>query len=106
MRNHDELEPSPAQLGDTMTVAPGEWTPLDDHGTEIYLYGTRSADIAVQTAAVDDEVRQLRAAFDEIDRLLDQYRGQKALREGVQAVVDRARGVNRPSLSDGGVDHG
>lgn len=64
--SHDDLEPSPAQLGDTMTVAPGEWTPLDDRGTEIYLYGDRPVDIAVQAAEQNDEVRQLHA---EIARL-------------------------------------
>lgn len=30
-------------------------------------------------------------AFDQIDRHLDEYRGAKALREGVQAAVDGAR---------------
>lgn len=87
----DSLEPSPAELGDTMTVAPGEWTPLDDIGTQIYLYGDRPADIAVQISGTDDEVHQLRAALDEIDRLLDDYRGARVLREGVRAVVERVR---------------
>jgi hypothetical protein len=45
----DDLGPSPAQMGETMTVAAGEWTPLDDHGTQIYVYGCRSVDIAFQT---------------------------------------------------------
>jgi hypothetical protein len=96
----DDLEPSPAQMGDTMTVTACEWTPLDDHGTQIYVYGDQPVDIAVQIADVDDEVRQLRAALDQIDRLLDDYRGAKALREGVQRVVDRVRGVARSTTSD------
>lgn len=95
-----DLEPSPAQLGDTMTVLPGEWTPLDDHGTEIYVYGDQPIDVAVQIAAVDDEVRQLRAAVEEIALHLDEYRGAKALRESIQAVVDRACGVTRPEESE------
>ncbi len=64
--DQDDLGPSPAQLGDTLTVTPGEWTPLDDEGTQIYLYGDQPADLAVQTAPAADEVRQLR---DEVDRL-------------------------------------
>lgn len=58
--NRDDLGPSPAELGDTMTVAPGEWTPLDDLGTQIYVYGDQPVDIAVQRAEADDEVRHLR----------------------------------------------
>lgn len=46
--DEDESGPSPAQLGDTMTLVPGEWTPLDDNGTEIYVYGDRPVDIALQ----------------------------------------------------------
>lgn len=46
--DEDDNGPSPAQLGDTMTLAPGEWTPLDDNGTEIYVYGDRPVDIALQ----------------------------------------------------------
>lgn len=65
----DSLEPSPAELGDTMTVEPGEWTPLDDYGTQLYVYGDRSVDIAVQAAEQGDEVCQLRA---EVDRLREQ----------------------------------
>jgi hypothetical protein len=96
MTNHDaktclDCNPGAAHLGDTMTIDPRVWTPLDDHGTQLYVYGDQRVDIAVQTADVDDEVRQLRAAIEQIDRLLGQYRGAKALREGVQAVVDRAR---------------
>ncbi len=88
-----DCNPGAAHLGEGMTIRPCEWTPIDDHGTQIYLYGDQSADIVIQIAPVDDEVRQLRAAFDEIDRLLDDYRGAKALREGAQAVVDRARRI-------------
>ncbi|WP_433730811.1 hypothetical protein ACQP2Y_21075 [Actinoplanes sp. CA-051413] len=57
----DSLEPSPAQLGDTMTLTAGEWTPLDDIGTEIYVYGDQPVDVAVQYAEVESEIRQLRA---------------------------------------------
>lgn len=179
----DDLHPSPAQMGDTMTVEPGEWTPLDDHGTQLYVYGDQPVDVAIQHAEVGDEIRRLTAerdkaqqerdalarrcavrfecevklleriekayealaieefdgdscpdlestiehaigryravcksegeasdrvqelriqldaasrAFGEIDRMLDEYRGAKALREGVRAVVDRARVVTRP----------
>lgn len=41
-------EPSPAELGDTITVAPGEWTPLDDH-IEVYLYGDQPAALVVRS---------------------------------------------------------
>lgn len=61
MRSHDDsLEPSPAELGDTTTLDPGEWTPLDEIGTQIYVYGDRPVDVAVQYAEVEAEVRQLR----------------------------------------------
>lgn len=60
MEYDDSLEPSPAELGDTMAVAPGEWTPLDDEGTQIYVYGDQPIDIAFQRAEVGDEIRQLR----------------------------------------------
>lgn len=46
-------EPSPAELGETMTVTPGEWTPLDDLGTAIYVYGDQSVDVAVQTRVIE-----------------------------------------------------
>jgi hypothetical protein len=67
-----DLEPSPAELGDTMTVQPGEWTPLDDHGTEIYLYGDQPADVAVQFAdrkaeSIVAAVRELAENWDEQD---------------------------------------
>lgn len=86
-----DCNPGAAHLGDTTTIRPGEWTPLDEIGTEIYVYGDQPVDIAVQTSSTEDEVRHLRNAFDSIARLLDDYRGQKALREGAQAIVDRAR---------------
>lgn len=70
--NDDALEPSPAELGDTITVAPGEWTPLDDEGTQIYLYGDRPVTLATQTAEVADEARRLRA---EVERLHEQLNG-------------------------------
>lgn len=46
-------DPSPAEIGDTMTVEPGEWTPLDEHGTEVYLYGDQPVTLAIQTAPED-----------------------------------------------------
>ncbi len=73
--NHNELEPSPAEMGDTMTVVPGEWTPLDDHGTEIYLYGDQPVDIALQTADQDDEVRQIQAEVARLRAELDAIGG-------------------------------
>jgi hypothetical protein len=104
MTDHDvdsclDCTPSPAELGDTLTVDPRVWTPLDDHGTQLYVYGDQQVEIAVQIAPVDDEIRQLRRAFDDIDRLLDQYRGAKALREGAQAIVDRVRGITGTTTS-------
>lgn len=68
----DQDEPSPAQLGDTMTINPGEWTSLDDNGTEIYLYGDRSVDVAVRVADRKAEnilvaVRELAENWDEQD---------------------------------------
>lgn len=55
-RTPDQNEPTPAQLGDTMTITPGEWTPLDDNGTQLYAYSdgpdavTHPFTIAIQTA--------------------------------------------------------
>jgi hypothetical protein len=72
LAHHDDLGPSPAELGDTITVATGEWTPLDDEGTQIYLYGDHPVTLAVQTAEVADEARQLRA---EVERLHEQLNG-------------------------------
>lgn len=46
--DQDSLEPSPAELGDTITVAPGEWTPIDDYGTEIYAYGDQPVTLVVK----------------------------------------------------------
>nr|WP_221374519.1 hypothetical protein [Actinoplanes polyasparticus] len=43
-----DCNPSPAQLGDSMTVQPGEWTSIDDNGTEIWLYGDQAVDIVVR----------------------------------------------------------
>lgn len=60
--SHDDLGPSPAQTGETMTVAPGEWEPLDDHGTQIYVYGDQSIDIAFRASDADDQIRQLDVA--------------------------------------------
>ena len=67
----DDLGPSPAELGDTMTVEAGEWTPLDDIGTQIYVYGDRPVDIAVQVAEVDNEIRRLRAQVEQLSKQLD-----------------------------------
>lgn len=80
---HDDREPSPAELGDTMTVEPGAWTPLDEIGTEIYVYGDRPVDIAVQYAAVESELRQLRGDVKVHER---RYLA-------VQRVLDSAIGV-------------
>ena len=55
----DDVGPSPAQLGETVSVTAGEWTALDDY-TQIWVYGDRSVDIAFQTTDVDDELRELR----------------------------------------------
>ena len=60
MPDQTPAEPSPAQMGETLTIAAGEWTPLDDIGTQIYVYGEQPVDVAVQAAEVDAEVRQLR----------------------------------------------
>ncbi|GLW32244.1 hypothetical protein [Actinoplanes regularis] len=79
MADHDSLEPSPAQLGETMTLSPGEWTPLDDLGTEIYLYGDQPADVAVQVADVDNEVRQLRAEVARLQAELDAIGGLRVI---------------------------
>lgn len=62
LNQEDSLEPSPAQLGETMTVAAGEWTPLDDLGTQLYVYGDQPVDIAVQRAEADDQIRQIDVA--------------------------------------------
>lgn len=45
-----EIEPSPAQLGETTTLLPRTWTSLDDHGTQIFVYGDQRVDIAFQAA--------------------------------------------------------
>lgn len=44
----DSLEPSPAELGDTITVTPNEWTPIGDNGTEIYVYGDQPITLVVR----------------------------------------------------------
>lgn len=59
-----EVEASPAQLGETTTLLPRTWTPLDDHGTSVYAYGDQRVDIAFTTADVDDELRDLRHLFE------------------------------------------
>ena len=41
-----DCNPGAAHLGETMTIAPGEWTSLDDHGTQIWVYGDQPVDIA------------------------------------------------------------
>lgn len=60
----NELEPSPAEMGDTTTLNPGEWIPLDEIGTEIYVYGDQPVDVAIQYAEVENEIRQLRREVD------------------------------------------
>lgn len=62
----DSLEPSPAQMGDTMTLAPGVWEPLDDIGTQIYVYGDQPVDVAVLCAEADGEVRRLQIELTEL----------------------------------------
>lgn len=79
MPNSDDLEPSPAQLGETMSVDPGEWTPLDDLGTEIYVYGDRPVDVAVQRADVDDEIRALREDVARMRAELDAIGGMRVI---------------------------
>jgi len=46
-----DCNPGAAQEGDSMTVKPREWTPIDDNGTEIYLYGDQPVDIVVKLPA-------------------------------------------------------
>ncbi|GGK89373.1 hypothetical protein [Mangrovihabitans endophyticus] len=68
------LEPSPAQMGDTTTLAPGEWTPIDEIGTQIYVYGDQPVDVAVQYAEVESELRQLRREVDVARELIGTVR--------------------------------
>lgn len=93
----DDHGPSPAQLGQTMTVTPGEWTPLDDHGTQIYAYPdgsdavTHEFTIAVQTA--DDTIRRLRAELESARTVIahvDTWRhgGGEPGYDAAQAVID------------------
>jgi hypothetical protein len=86
------LEPSPAELGETMTVTPGEWTPLDDLGTQIYVYGDQPVDVAVQRADVDDEVRQLHAEVQRLRAELDAIGGMRVIEHssGRLRVITRA----------------
>ncbi|GAA0493879.1 hypothetical protein Ade02nite_21010 [Paractinoplanes deccanensis] len=46
-----ECNPGAAHLGEGMTIEPEKWTPIDDNGTEIYVYGDRSVDIVVRLPA-------------------------------------------------------
>lgn len=46
-----DCNPNPAQLGASLTLDPEEWTPLDDNGTEIWLYGDQPVTIVVRSAA-------------------------------------------------------
>jgi hypothetical protein len=64
----DSLEPSPAEMGDTTTLDPGEWTPLDEIGTQLYVYGDQPVDVAIQYAEVESEVRQLRREVETHER--------------------------------------
>lgn len=59
-----QIEASPAQLGETTTILPRTWHPLDDHGTAVYAYGDQRVDIAFTTADVGDELRDMRHLFD------------------------------------------
>jgi hypothetical protein len=109
VRNHDDLEPSPAELGETATVAPGEWTPLDDHGTQLYVYGNQPVNIAVQTADVDDEVRQLHAEVDRLGAELETMRfvaqGNKRHVAETIAILDRVEALTKDAAGgdlDGG----
>lgn len=61
-----DCNPGAAHLGEGMTINPREWTALDEHGTQIWVYGDRSVDIVVQVAELGDQIRQFR---DENDRL-------------------------------------
>ena len=78
--------PGAAHLGDTMTIQPKQWTPIDDHGTEIYLYGDQPADVAVQYGPGTPAV-----SFHDID-------GITAVHVGAQRVVrlpsDDERAIN------------
>lgn len=69
MTDHDSLEPSPAQMGETATVPPGEWWPLDDHGTQIWVYGGKAVDIAYQVGA-EGELQRLRETVERMSRRL------------------------------------
>lgn len=70
-----DCNPGAANLGDTMTVQPREWTPLDNDGTQIYLYGDSAVDIAVQERPELPPV-----SFHDID-------GVTTVRVGAQRVV-------------------
>lgn len=72
--NDESLEPSPAEMGETATLTPGEWEPLDDIGTQIYVYGDQPVDVAVQRADVDDEVRRLNREVDVARELIGTVR--------------------------------
>lgn len=75
MPSHDDsLEPSPAEMGDTTTLQPGVWEPLDEIGTQVYVYGNQPVDIAIQYAAVEDELRQLRREVDVARELIGTVR--------------------------------
>ena len=63
-----DCNPGAAHLGDTMTITPGEWTPLDDNGTQIYLYGDQPADVAVQI-----QPAPARISFREADDVVGVY---------------------------------
>lgn len=52
-----DCNPGAAHLGDTLTVQPREWTPLDDNGTQICVYGDQPVDVAVQPADISNQIR-------------------------------------------------
>jgi hypothetical protein len=69
-----DCNPGAAHLGETATIPPGEWWPLDDHGTEIYAYGDQPVDIAYQVGA-EAEIRRLSEALRLIGTRCHNYNG-------------------------------
>lgn len=91
----DDLGPSPAEMGVTMTVAPGEWTPLDDIGTQVYIYGDQPVDLAVQLAGADDEIRHLRESVSALARGLLEI-AEAAMPDSYLATDSRVQRARRP----------
>lgn len=119
----DQFDPeyAPATLGEGLTVTPGEWTPLDDAGTQIYLYGDRPADIVVQPVG-DDLARQVDVARELIGTvrvIAETWRddpggypdGAAEPMEQIATVLLGPRGQRRPTVTrprsiEGGADRG